>query len=149
MTETTSDREIITTRILKASREEVFQLWILPEHIKHWWGPKGFTNTIHKMDVRPNGEWDFTMHGPDGTDYHNKSIFEEIVAPERIVFRHIKPMHRFKVTATFDALGDQMRLTFRMVFETAEECERVRLFAVDANEENFDRLEDYLKKVNV
>ena len=86
------------------------------------------------------------MHGQDGIDYQNKSVFKEIVKPERIVFQHLKPMHRFEVTAMFEDLGDQTKLTFRQLFETVEECDRVRGFIVDANEQNLDRLEAVISK---
>ncbi|EMO29454.1 toxin-antitoxin system, toxin component domain protein [Leptospira interrogans serovar Bataviae str. HAI135] len=50
-------------------------MWTEPEHVIHWWGPKGFTNTFETMDVRPGGIWKFIMHGPDGTDYPNLIVF--------------------------------------------------------------------------
>ena len=58
-------------------------------HIKNWWGPDGFTNTITKMELVPGGEWDLVMHGPDGTDYKNKSVFKEVVRHKKIVYEHI------------------------------------------------------------
>jgi len=44
------------------------------------------------------------------------------------------------VAATFLAQADKTRLTFEMLFETAAECEKVKAYAVEANEQNFDRL---------
>ena len=64
----TSDREIAITRLFNAPRELLWKVWTEPKHIAQWWGPKGFTNTIHKMEVKPGGRWDFIMHGPDGVD---------------------------------------------------------------------------------
>ena len=84
------------------------------------------------------------MNGPDGTGYRNESAFVEIRAPERIVFDHLKPMHWFRVTATFAEAGAETKLTFRMTFDTAEECARVKVFVVEANEQNFDKLEAVL-----
>src|SRR6266852_4602923 len=79
------DREIVITRLLDAPRELAFQAWTEPQHVAHWWGPNGFTNTIHEMDVRPGGVWRFIMHGPDGTDYKNEIVYVEVVKPERLV----------------------------------------------------------------
>lgn len=62
-------------------------MWTDPKHIA-WWGPNGFTNTIHEMNVKPGGVWRFIMHGPDGTDYPNKILFIEVVKPERLVYTH-------------------------------------------------------------
>jgi uncharacterized protein YndB with AHSA1/START domain len=66
----TSDRENVTTRVFDAPRELVFRAWTNPKHESQWWGPNGFTNTIHEMDVRPGSVWRFVMHGPDGVDYN-------------------------------------------------------------------------------
>src|SRR5262245_36352617 len=67
-----SNREIVITRLINAHRALVFEAWITPEYVAKWWGPNGFTNTIHEMDVRPGGVWRFTMHGPAGVDYPNR-----------------------------------------------------------------------------
>ena len=56
-----SGRDQRTSFLLDAPVEKVWQVWTQPEHIKQWWGPKGFTNTIEKMLVEPGGEWIFTM----------------------------------------------------------------------------------------
>jgi len=146
LAEALSDREIVTTRIIDAPRELVFKAWTDPEHLALWWGPKGFTNTFQEFDMRPGGVWRFVMHGPDGVDYKNKSVFVEIVRPERLVFRHVSGP-QFQVTATFDEQAGKTRLTFRMLFDTAAECANVKGFAVEANEQNFDRLEAQLAKM--
>ena len=141
-----ADREIVTTRVIDAPRELVFKAWTDPEHLAQWWGPKGFTNTFQEFDMRPGGAWRFVMHGPDGVDYKNKSVFVEIVRPERIVFKHVSGP-QFQVTATFTEQAGKSRLIFRMLFDTAAECAKVMGFAVEANEQNFDRLEAQLAKM--
>ena len=144
--ETPAEREIVSTRVFDWPREHVFKAWTDPDHLARWWGPKGFSNTFQEFDLRPGGVWRFVMHGPNGVDYQNKSVFVEIATPERIVFDHVSgPV--FQVTATFTELSGKTRLTFRMVFETPAECDRVRGFAVEANEENFDRLEAELARM--
>lgn len=142
-----ADREIVTARLFHHPRDRVFRAWTEPERLARWWGPKDFTNTFEEFDPKPGGAWKFVMHGPDGTDYHNKSVFVEIVKPEKIVFDHLMPMHRFRVTAAFVDESGQTRVTFRMRFETAEECERVKTYVVPANEKNFDRLEVELARM--
>ena len=54
----TADREIRLSRLVNAPIKLVWDVWTDPEHIKEWWGPNGFTNTISKMDFRENGEWE-------------------------------------------------------------------------------------------
>jgi len=114
----TADREISITRILNAPRELVWEVWNDPKHLSKWWGPNGFTTTVHEMDVRPAGKWQHTMHGPDGKDYPNDAIYTEVVKPELIRFTHAQP--KFDVTVTFEAIGNKTKLTMRNVFETAE-----------------------------
>src|SRR5436853_1097296 len=84
----TTDRELSIEHTFNAPIELVWQMFTDPNHIKNWWGPNGFTNTIFKMEVKPGGIWDFVMHGPDGTDYKNTSRYKEVVKPNRIVFDH-------------------------------------------------------------
>src|SRR3984957_18710779 len=118
----TSDREIIITRVFDAPRELVWKAWTDPKHVVRWWGPKGFTTTIHEMDVRPGGIWRHTMHGPDGTNYPNESVFTEVVKPERIVFSHGGGKQggdsdaQFQATWTFEAQGSKTKVTIRMLF---------------------------------
>lgn len=146
--ENTADREIVSTGVFNAPRELVWKAWTDPKHLAQWWGPKGFTNTFHEFDLRPGGVWRFVMHSPDGTDYPNRSVFVELVKPERIVFDHLKPMHKFQVVATFAEQAGKTKLTFRMVFKSAAECAKVKVYAVEANEQNFDRLEAQLAKMS-
>jgi uncharacterized protein YndB with AHSA1/START domain len=57
----TADRELLISRLLDAPIKLVWEVWTNPDHIKNWWGPNGFTNTIHLMDVKVGGEWDLAM----------------------------------------------------------------------------------------
>jgi uncharacterized protein YndB with AHSA1/START domain len=109
-------------------------------------GAEGFTSTFQDFDMRPGGTWRFVLHGPDGKDYKNEIVYQEIVRPERIVFEHVSGP-KFQVTATFIEEAGKTRVTFRMLFETAAECEKVKTYAVEANEQNLDRLEVQLVKM--
>ena len=70
------------------------------------------------------------MHGPDGRDYQNRVTYDEIVPPERIVYRHgggddVEPV-QFTQTVTFEDLGNgQTHLTWHGTFPSAEERARV------------------------
>jgi len=140
-----SDRELIITRLLHAPRELVWEVWTNPDHIKNWWGPDGFTNSISIMEVKAGGVWDLVMHGPDGTDYKNKSIFKEIVKPEKIVYEHITAP-KFLTTITFEAQGDTTFLTWHMLFESHEQfVQVVKTFKADEGlKQNVNKLENYL-----
>lgn len=142
------DCEIISTRIVEASQELVFAAWTEPDHLKNWWGPAGFTNTFHEFDLRPGGSWRFTMHGPDKGNYENECVFIKIEKPSLVAWQRIsKPI--FRVTAFFEEQpGNKTKIVFTMIFDTPEECNKLKAFAPGKNEENFDRLENELSKMS-
>lgn len=140
----TANREIGITRKLDAPVELVWEVFTHPEHIAQWWGPYGFTNTISTMDVEVGGIWEFVMHGPDGTDFPNKSIFREIVPHKKIVFEHFTP--NFITTIEFEDMGEQTMLNWHMVFESEELfIHVVKTFKADEGlKQNIERLVNYL-----
>lgn len=116
---TTTDREIVITRMLDAPRELAWTAMIDPKHIVHWWGPRGFTTTIQEMDVRPGGVWTHVMHGPDGTRYRCHGVYQEIVPAERLVFTNVatdaagKAVLDGMTTVTFAEQNGKTKLTVR------------------------------------
>jgi uncharacterized protein YndB with AHSA1/START domain len=137
--------ELLITRLLNAPRDLVWDAWTNPEHIQHWWGPAGFSNTFFKMDFVPGGVWEFIMHGPDGRDYKNKSVFKEIRKPELISYDHVSgPL--FSAVITFEEKGAQTLLTWKMQFESAEFRDKVvKEFGADKGlTQNVDKLESFL-----
>ena len=108
----------------------MFSVWTDAKHLAQWWGPNGFTTTTSRFEFRPGGVWRFVMHGPDGRDYQNRVTFDEIVPPERIVYRHgggddVEPV-QFRQTVIFEDLGGRRtRITWRGDFPSAAERDRV------------------------
>ena len=100
---TTTEREVIDTRIFSAPRELVFEAWTNPRHLAQWWGPNGFSVTTHEVDIRAGGRWRFIMHGPE---------------------KDTEPI-TFESTVTFTALGDKTEVTMRALFPSAEALEYV------------------------
>jgi len=147
--ETTANRELRITKTLNAPIDLVWEVWTKPEHIAQWWGPNGFTNTIHKMEFMEGGEWKFIMHGPDGTDYANKSIFKEIIPFKKIVFEHLNP--HYIATIIFESKGQETLLDWTGLFDS-EEILKAVIKAHKADEglkQNIERLQLYLKqKIN-
>jgi uncharacterized protein YndB with AHSA1/START domain len=142
-----TDRELIITRLINAPVELLWEVWTNPEHIKYWWGPNGFRNTIFQMDVQPGGVWDFVMHGPDGTDYKNTSIYKEVVKFEKLVYDHVSGP-KFRAIVTFEKQGKKTFLTWTMLFENSEQLNKiVKEFKADEGlKQNVDKLETYLAK---
>lgn len=142
--ETTATKELRMTRIFKAPVKLLWDVWTHPEHIAQWWGPDGFTSTIHAMDFREGGEWNLTLHGPDGTNYPNRSIFKEIIPEKKLVFEHFNP--HFITTVVFEPLDNETQVTWAMEFDSADMREIV-IKAHKADEgmkQNMERLNRYV-----
>jgi uncharacterized protein YndB with AHSA1/START domain len=154
LAEQSTDREIVITRLFDAPRELVFDAWTDAQHVSQWWGPKGFTTTIHEMNVRPGGVWRFVMHGPDGTDYDNKIVYLEIVRPERLMFAHGADKEndpdQFQVTVTFAEQGGKTTLTMRSVFSsTAQRDKTIAFGAVEGGHQTLERLAAHLATTTI
>jgi uncharacterized protein YndB with AHSA1/START domain len=142
------NRQLKISRIFKAPVELVWEAWTKPEHIANWWGPNGFTTTIHKMDFKEGGEWKLTMHGPEGTNYPNRSVYKEIIPLKKIVFEHFNP--NFITTVLFQSKGEETLMDWTMLFETTETFEAV-VKAHKADEglkQNVEKLATYLTSKN-
>src|SRR5271168_3056937 len=146
-------RSIIGVREFDAPRELVFSVWTDPKHLAQWWGPNGFTTTTSNFDMRPGGVWRFVMHGPGGRDFQNRITYEEVVRPQRIVYRHgggedVEAV-QFKTTVTFEELDGaaaRTRITMQMEFPSAGERDRVikDYHAADGLAQTLARLEQHV-----
>jgi uncharacterized protein YndB with AHSA1/START domain len=143
----TKDRELLLSRKINAPVELVWEVWTKPEHIANWWGPDGFTNSISKMEVKPGGKWNLVMHGPDGTDYENESIFREIVPLKKIVYEHVSHPH-IVATILFEKSGQETLITWHALFDSREEfLEIVKIHKADVGlKQNVGKLVAYLEK---
>jgi uncharacterized protein YndB with AHSA1/START domain len=141
-------RSIVQTRMFDAPRELVFEAWTAPEHVAQWFGPHGFTTTTEVMDLKPGGVWVFVMHGPDGTDYPNRIVYEEVNPPERLSYWHGDggEEHSFHVTVTFEQVGAQTRLTMRSLFPTVAARDFVveNYGAIEGGRQTLERLSQYV-----
>jgi len=77
---------LIATRVFDAPRELVWKAWTDPKYVMQWWGPKGFTAPVCKMDFRVGGKFLFCMRAPDGQEFWNGGEYFEIVLHEKIVY---------------------------------------------------------------
>ena len=142
--------EITLTRVYRAPLKTVWNAWTDTEQVAKWWGPRGFSLTTHSKDFRPGGIWHYTMHGPDGVDYPNKTVYLEIEDHARMVYDHggyddRPPM--FRVTVLFMEVkgGTQMAMTMRM--PNAEAAEETRkLIKKAGGDATWDRLAEFLEK---
>jgi uncharacterized protein YndB with AHSA1/START domain len=110
-----------------------------PARIARWWGPAGFTNTIHQYDFVPGGKWLLTMHGPDGKDYPNESRFARIVTDRIFEIEHLGG-HHFLLTIELVPKDGATQVQWRQTFDTAEHYQRIAEFVASANQQNLERL---------
>lgn len=151
MTSTANANEIRITRMYEAPVALVWDAWTDLAHVSQWWGPRGFTITTRHKDLRPGGTWEYTMHGPDGTDWPNFTRYHEVVPRARLVYDHgassadSKP--KFRMTVNFRDLGGTTELDIVMTLATAEEAQETRAFIKAAGgNSTWDRLAEYLEK---
>ena len=142
--------EISLTRVYRAPLKTVWNAWTDTDQVAKWWGPRGFSLTTHSKELRPGGIWHYTMHGPDGIDYPNKTLYLEIEEYARLVYDHGGNDERapmFRVTVVFSEVkgGTQMDMTMRL--PTAEAAEEARKFIKKAGgDATWDRLAEFLEK---
>ena len=149
--EATVNREIVITRVIDAPRELVFEAFTEVRHLSQWWGPEGFTTTTRAFEFRVGGEWEFVMHGPDGTDYQEWISWTEITPPERIEMLHGEwrdDPNAFESVLTFtaDRDGAATRIEMRTVFPTkARRDEAVEKYhAVEGGQQTLSHLAAYV-----
>jgi uncharacterized protein YndB with AHSA1/START domain len=138
------DAVVSTERVLSASPRGVFAAFEQPDRLAEWWGPSGFRNTFEQFEFTTGGRWTFVMHGPNGADYQNDSVFREIKPDTKIVIEHVS-QPRFTLTVTLTARGNRTHLAWVQEFESAEVAARMRPLCQPANEQNLDRLESALR----
>lgn len=138
--------EIESSRTFDYPRERVFAAFIDPAVLATWWGPAGFTNTFKAFEPRAGGDWWLVMQAPEGPSFDLRKKFVEVVPPERVVLDHLDPVHGFRMVMSYEDLGWRTLLSWRMRFNDSGEADRVRDAILQANEQNFDRLEEALAR---
>jgi len=167
--QTPKEREFVLTRVFDAPRDLVWKAFTDPAHMKNWWGPKGFTVHVAKMDFRPGGSYHYCMRSPDGRDMWGKFVYREIVTPERIVFvnsfsdenggltRHpMSPTWPLEMLSAFTFVEYEGKTTFTIKWVPYNATEEERK-TFDAGREGMskgwtgtlDQLAEYLAKAQV
>jgi uncharacterized protein YndB with AHSA1/START domain len=137
--EPVENRSDSRSKKLSASPAEVFAAMSDPARIAQWWGPAGFTSTIHEFELYPGGRWLLTMHGPDGKDYPNESRFTRIEAGKVFEIEHLSG-HHFVLTIELQPSIDGTEVRWRQTFDTVEHYQSIAELIASANEQNLERL---------
>ena len=150
MTAAPQSNEIKLYRVYDAPVRMVWDAWTDPAQVAQWWGPRGFSITTHSKDLRPGGNWMYTMHGPDGTDYPNSTYYFEVEPHAKLVYDHggsgdKPPM--FRVTVLFSEIDGKTHMDMTMTLPTAEAAAETRKFIKAAGgDSTWDRLAEQLEK---
>src|SRR4030081_3417763 len=148
----TADREIARSRVTDAPRELAFEAFNEGWRLSRWWGPEGFTATTRSFYFRVGGEWDFVMHGPDGTDYQEWISWTEIAPPERIALLHGESRgdpNAFESVLTFAPDGAATRIEMRTVFPTKELRDEAveKYHAIEGAQQTLSNLAAYVTEI--
>lgn len=117
-------QEIVITRVYDAPRDLVFKTVTNPKLIPRWWGPKRYTTTVDKMEVRPGGVWRFIQRGTDGRGFAFRGVYHSATSPEALVYTfefEEMPGHVLLETVTFEEQDGRTKMTVRDVFQTVED----------------------------
>ena len=126
------------TREIQASAEALFQAISNPARLARWWGPDGFTNSFHEFNFVPGGQWNFTMHGPDGASYQNQAVFTEIYENSNVVIKHVS-QPRFTLSISLKSSSTGTLVNWVQEFEDPVIAASVRHIVEPANEQNLER----------
>lgn len=161
------DKHFVISRVFDAPRDVVWKVHTEAEHLKHWWGPKGFKVTHASVDLRPGGLFHYCLQMPDGSDMWAKWVFKEIVPPQQLILlssfsdpeggtcRHrMKEVWPLEIlaTLTFTEEGSRTRVTVDWIPHNASAEERKAFDEFHHSMRGgwtgtFERLEAYLAKV--
>jgi uncharacterized protein YndB with AHSA1/START domain len=148
---TPADREIHIERVFDAPRDHVFAVYTDPQLIPRWWGPRGTTTVVDRMDVRSGGSWRFVSRDADGSETGFRGTYREVTPPERIVQTFEwegMPGHVSVETATFEDLGDRTRVTTTSLFHTTEERDGMIGSGMEGGmNETYDRFDEVLARL--
>lgn len=150
MSEKYKPNELRITRVYNAPVQAVWDAWVDPEKVALWWGPRGFTITTKSKDVRPGGTWNYMMHGPDGKDWPNITLFHVVEKYSKLVYDHGANENQpplFRVTVLFTESAGQTTMEMTMALATPEAAQEIKKFIKQAGgHATWDRLAEYLDK---
>lgn len=150
--ESVAERELVVTRDFDVPARFLYEAYSKPEHLKRWFGPKGYPLTMCEVDFRTGGRFRFAMTGPDGnenTPFGGEYL--EIVPNRKIVFDNsFEEPHPRKMimTITFEEKGGKTKLTMHTLFESkAMRDEYVGVGMEEGINSGFDQLADVVAEL--
>jgi uncharacterized protein YndB with AHSA1/START domain len=163
MAERLQKREgLVITRMFDVPREQVWTAWTEPAQLKKWWGPRGFTSPVSRIDLRVGGMYLNCMRAPDGKDYWSTGVYREVVPPKRLVMTDsFADEEGNVVSGTYYGMGPEFPRELLVILTLEEQEGKTRLTLQHGSVENlnetdaanmeqgwnesFDKLAEYLR----
>ncbi|BAH44295.1 conserved hypothetical protein [Brevibacillus brevis NBRC 100599] len=159
-----NERVLVLERVFDAPRDLVFKMFKESEHLKRWWGPKGWELPVCHVDFRPGGVWHYCMKCVDknqgdfyGMESWGKGVYKEIVEPEKIIYTDYfsdaegntnDAMPSTEVMMEFIDLGGKTKLVSRSEYVSAEALKTVMdMGMLEGITQTWDRLEESLNEI--
>jgi uncharacterized protein YndB with AHSA1/START domain len=142
---------LLMTRDFDAPRDLVFKAYTDPALVSQWWGPRGVTTIVDKMEVKKGGIWRYVQRDENGNEYGFNGVYHEVTAPTRLVYTfEFEPIagHVLLETLTFEEHNGKTRITDSSIFQSVEDRDGMIQSGMESGaEETWDRFEELLKTV--
>jgi len=138
------DQIIQIQRTVPYTPDEVYAAFADPIRLAKWWGPKDFTNTFETFEFKVGGRWKFIMHGPDGSNYPNESMFRVLEPGKKIVIQHVS-QPQFTLSVSLLPCETGTRVLWVSAFDDPKVVAAIRHIAEPGAEQNLDRLYMHLR----
>lgn len=143
--------QILTSRTFDAPRDLVFRAFTEPELLVQWLGPRRYTTTVHRFDVRDGGAWRYVASDDAGNAFGFHGVFHGEPSPDGFVQTFEfegAPGHVSMDTLTLEEEEGKTTVHTNSVFQSVE----ARDAMVDAGmaegmNEGYDRLDDLVAKL--
>lgn len=159
-----NEKVLVLEREFNAPQKLVFEMFKKAEHVRHFWGPRGWEVTHCTIDFRPNGVWHYCMKCVDknqgqyfGMESWGKAVYKSMSEPKSIDYTDYfsdkdanenKEMPSTLVSMEFVSMGSSTKLVSRGTYATAEGLKKViDMGMIQGITETWDRLEERLKQV--
>ncbi len=144
-----NSNQLVLTRVYNFPVKLVWDAWVDSDKVSQWWGPRGFTLTTHSKDLKVGGQWIYTMHGPDGTDYPNITTYFIVEKYKRLEYDHGASPGKpplFRVNVDFSEKDNKTTMVMTMTMKSPEEAQQIKKFIKQANgTSTWDRLAEYIE----
>lgn len=155
-------KELLLERTFRAPPALVFAAFTQAEHLRQWWGPRGWEVTHCTVDLRPGGKWHYCMKCVDrgqgdfyGVESWGLGLYDEIEAPERLVYTDYfsdadgeinSEMPSSQTILSFEDVAGGTRVVSRSVYATEDALKTVmEMGMLQGITETWDRLAEHLQ----